>query len=94
VLSQPSRYFAIPADQLRAALRRDGELRAHIETCFAGTVMQKLKTSKQALARYALVAAPPSSTVRWASTAPWWLRRISIAIATAWLMPSNYSCDG
>jgi CRP-like cAMP-binding protein len=40
VLSQPSRYFAIPADQLRAALRRDGELRAHIETCFAGAVMQ------------------------------------------------------
>ena len=53
VLAAPSRYLAIPAERLRDVLRRDGEIRANIEACVAGQVMNKLKLSNQALAQAA-----------------------------------------
>jgi hypothetical protein len=52
-LTEPSRYLAIDARLLRNLLARDGETRTHLEACFAGHLLYKLRASNAALARHA-----------------------------------------
>lgn len=49
-LTLPSRYMSIAAQELRDLVRRDGELKIHLENCFARQVKQKLVASNRALA--------------------------------------------
>lgn len=60
VLSQPSRYLAIGAEELRALLGRDGEIRANLESCVAGHMLRKLKASNQTLAQAQQAQAQPA----------------------------------
>lgn len=50
-LTKQSRYLAIDAERLRALLRRNGSIRAHLEVSFASHVLQKLRVSNAMLAR-------------------------------------------
>jgi len=47
-LTQASRYLSIAAEELRALVRRDVDVRVHLENCFAHQVKQKLVASNRA----------------------------------------------
>lgn len=55
-LNSPSLYFCINAEYLRKRVRKDSELRIHLESSFSRQMLQKLKASNRALAEKNVVA--------------------------------------
>ena len=55
-LTKPSRLFVVSALALRAQIRRDPELHAYLESCFAVQMIDKLKRTTAALSSKSAVA--------------------------------------
>lgn len=49
-LTRVSRYMSFAAKEIRELVRRDAEIRLHLENCFAQEVKQKLVASNRAMA--------------------------------------------